>query len=58
MADMYGAVRSNIFKVKDPDAFIQWFEENVRFGDDIQIWKEDDQAVSFGGYEMYPSAWP
>lgn len=58
MADMYGAVRSNVFKVKDGKAFRIWFESNVKFGDDIEIWVDEDNSVSFGGYEQYPSAWP
>lgn len=58
MADMYGAVRSNWFKVKDVDAFTEWFVAHVRFGEEIQLWAEDDNMMAFGGYEMYPSAYP
>ncbi|MBA4282129.1 hypothetical protein, partial [Ralstonia sp.] len=58
MADMYGAVRSNWFKVKDFDAFQEWFDARVKFGDEIELWKGEDGTVAFGGYEQYPSAWP
>lgn len=57
MADMHGAVRSSYFKVKDVDAFKRWFAEHVQFGDNIDVWDNDD-GVAFGSYEMYPSAWP
>ena len=57
MADMYGAIRSNWFKVKDAEAFKAWFEENCHFGYEIELWCEDGRAA-FGGYEQYPSAWP
>lgn len=57
MADMYGAIRSNWFSVKDPDAFRDWFEETCHFGYDVELWIEDGRAA-FGGYEQYPSAWP
>lgn len=57
MADMYGAVRSNWFAVKDPDSFAQWFEKNCYFGDAIELWIEGEKAA-FGGYEQYPNAWP
>lgn len=58
MADMYGAVRSNEFKVKDPKAFRKWFDENVIFGSGIQTWLEGENTMSFGGYEQYPNAYP
>lgn len=58
MADMYGAVRSNEFRVKDVVAFRAWFDGNVRFGHEIQTWFEDGGLCAFGGYEMYPSAYP
>jgi len=57
MADMYGAVRSNEFRVKDAQAFQDWFNENVLFGCEIQVWVHGD-TVSFGGYEQYPNAYP
>jgi hypothetical protein len=63
MADMYGAVRSNWFKVKDIEAFKTWFKSSVRFGDDIEVWTEQqregaDVVVGFGGVEQYPNAYP
>lgn len=58
MADMYGAVRSNQFRVRNTEAFKQWFEENVLFGNDIQVWEHDEGTMLFGGYEQYPNAWP
>ena len=56
MSDMYGAVRSNVFMVRDPAAFRDWFAQ-YRFGDDIELWQEGE-AFAFGGYEQYPSAHP
>lgn len=74
MADMHGAVRSNYFKVKDPEAFKAWFDQSVRFGDNIQLFiepelifdnsnfsaepTEGDIRCTLAGYEMYPSAFP
>lgn len=57
MADMYGAVRSNEFKVKDVEAFKTWFF-TYSFGDEIMVWVEDSNTVSFGGDEQYPNAYP
>lgn len=57
MADMYGAVRSNEFGVKSVDAFLKWFQECVRFENEIQTWTNGDK-VAFGGYEQYPNAYP
>lgn len=62
MSDMYGALRSNEFKVKNVEAFIKWFDD-VIFGDEIEFWvdnKNDDGSgtVSFGGHEQYPTAYP
>jgi len=58
MADMYGAVCSNVFTVKDVEKFKEWFEA-YRFGDDIEPFiREKERHVSFGGYEQYPSAYP
>lgn len=57
MADMYGAVRSNEFKVKDVEAFKTWFDE-YSFGDEIEVWDEGENTVCFGGEEQYPSAYP
>lgn len=62
MADMYGAVRSNEFRVKNVEAFRTWFDK-YNFGNEIVFWVDklnDDGSgtVSFGGEEAYPSAHP
>lgn len=57
MADMYGAVRSNWFAVKDAEAFEAWFKAECCFGFDVELWSDDGQ-YAFGGCEQYPSAWP
>ena len=59
MADMYGAVRSNIFKVKDVEKFKAWFA-TYHFGYEIELWVDDEEerTIGFGGYEQYPSAYP
>lgn len=66
MADMYGALRSNEFKVKDVPAFKEWFR-GYRFGDEIGVWPNengfggsDDHSgtIIFGGEEQYPNAYP
>jgi hypothetical protein len=58
MADMYGAVRSNDFTVKDVEKFKAWFE-TYHFGYEIELFiSEQERCVSFGGYEQYPSAYP
>ncbi|HTU23414.1 MAG TPA: hypothetical protein VMG10_35590, partial [Gemmataceae bacterium] len=58
MADMYGAVRSNVFTVKDVAKFKEWFA-GYRFGAEIELFlNEAERHVSFGGYEQYPSAYP
>ena len=59
MADMYGAVRSNVFKVKDVEKFKAWFH-SYHFGDEIELWvdSQKERHVSFGSYESYPSAHP
>jgi hypothetical protein len=58
MADMYGAVSSNWFVVKDVEAFKSWFEKYY-FGEDIELFvHEETQEISFAGYEQYPSAYP
>jgi len=59
MADMYGAVRSNIFKVKDVDKFKAWFE-GYHFGYEVELWvaNQEERTFGFGGYEQYPSAHP
>lgn len=59
MADMYGAVRSDWFCVKDPDKFRLFFDK-YKFGSEIEIWqnKEDPSCFAFGGEEQYPSAFP
>jgi hypothetical protein len=74
MADMYGALCSNHFKVKDPDAFKKWFDESVRFGDDTQLYIAPELlfdandvtaepilgpvCCTLKGHEMYPNAYP
>ena len=58
MADMYGIVRSNDFKVKDPAKFRAWFEESCVFGTEIELWEDEGNIFSFGGDEQYPSAYP
>jgi len=58
MADMYGAVRSNVFKVKDAEKFRAWFAESCVFGDEIELWEDEANLFAFGGYEAYPSAYP
>lgn len=67
MADMYGALRSNGFKVKNVAAFKAWFF-TYSFGDEIKVWADtkdsmggpDDYSgiMSFGGEEQYPNAFP
>ena len=63
MADMYGAIKSNEFKVKDADYFEQWFLANVSFGNDITIYREVDKegitSFMFGNPDAYyPNAYP
>lgn len=58
MADMYGAVKSNTFRVKNLAKFKKWFDENASFGGEIETWFDSKDNCSFGGYEQYPSAWP
>lgn len=58
MSDMYGAVRSNEFKVLDAEAFKKWFSANVSFGSEIEVWEHSTNVMCFGGYEQYPSAYP
>lgn len=62
MADMYGVVLANGFRVKNVAAFKEWFK-GYYFGDEIEVWvccEEPDGSgtVSFGGDEQYPSAYP
>ncbi len=58
MADMYGAMCSNTFTVRDVTQFKAWFA-NYYFGDDIELFiNEKERHVCFGGYEQYPSAYP
>jgi hypothetical protein len=58
MADMYGAVCSNGFTVKDVVKFKAWIE-TYHFGYEIELFiSEQVRNVSFGGYEQYPSACP
>lgn len=67
MADMYGALRSNEFRVKNVTDFKAWFF-TYSFGEEIKVWVDtkdsmdgpDDYSgkVSFGGEEQYPNAYP
>jgi hypothetical protein len=58
MADMYGAVCSNVFQVKNVEKFKEWFAQ-YHFGQNIELFMSNkEQHVSFGGYEQYPSAYP
>ena len=58
MADMYGAIRSNTFTVKDTEKFRAWFEA-YHFGDEVELFiREEERHVSFGSYEQYPTAHP
>lgn len=58
MADMYGAVSSNCFIVKDAAAFKAWFD-GYFFGDDIELFvREETREISFAGHEQYPSSYP
>ena len=58
MADMYGAISSNTFTVKDVEKFKAWFE-GYHFGDEVELFiREEERYVSFGSYEQYPSAHP
>lgn len=58
MADMYGAISSNTFTVKDVEKFKAWFE-SYHFGDEVELFVRDEERhVSFGSYEQYPSAHP
>ena len=58
MSDMYGAVLSNTFTVRDVAAFRAWFAE-YHFGDDVELFVDDNKRqVAFGGELQYPSAHP
>jgi len=58
MADMYGALCSNTFTVKDIEKFKAWFAAYY-FGSDIELFiREEGRHVSFGSYEQYPCAHP
>ena len=57
MADMYGTVCSNQFKVKDVQKFKAWFSQYY-FGEDVQLYVDTDNSASLGGHEQYPSAYP
>ena len=62
MSDMYGAVCSNEFKVKNFVAFRDWFDEYI-FGDETELWvikagEGADATVAFGSEEQYPTAYP
>lgn len=61
MADMYGTVLSNDFKVKDVVAFKEWFKKYY-FGDDTTIFEhvepDGSGTISFGSDEQYPCGYP
>lgn len=59
MADMYGAVSSNAFTVKDVEAFKAWFD-GYHFGHDVTlcVHHEELREVHFSGHEQYPSSYP
>ena len=61
MADMYGTVLSNDFKVKNIAAFKEWFKK-YHFGEEIEIFEHAEPdgsgTISFGSGEQYPSAYP
>ncbi len=61
MADMYGSVLSNEFKVKDVAAFKEWFKKYY-FGEEVEIFEhvepDGSGTISFGSGEQYPSAYP
>ncbi len=61
MADMYGTVLSNDFKVRDVAAFKEWFKKYT-FGEESEIWDKVEPdgsgTISFGSGEQYPQAYP
>ena len=59
MADMYGAICSNSFIVKDVAAFETWFD-GYYFGDEVTVSVIDKESreLCFAGYAQYPSAYP
>ena len=58
MADMYGALCSNTFTVKDIEKFKTWFA-GYYFGSEVELFiREGEHHVSFGSYEQYPCAHP
>ena len=61
MADMYGTILSNEFKVKNVAAFKEWFKKYY-FGEDITIFDhvepDGSGTISYGSDEQYPYAYP
>lgn len=57
MSMTQSVIRSNSFKVKDIDAFKEWFNNNVYYGHNIKIWLDDGSLV-FGGYTEYIGTTP
>lgn len=61
MADMYGTILSNEFKVKNVAAFKEWFKKYY-FGDEIEIFEHVESngsgTISYGSDEQYPCAYP
>jgi hypothetical protein len=53
-----GVIRSNPFKVKDVEAFTEWFRQ-YHFGYGVTVQTEaETRRVCFGGNESEPSAYP
>src|SRR5437016_4486460 len=57
MADMYGTLASNWFRVKDVTAFKAWLEKECSFSCDIEFAQDDGKLLIHGG-GMYPRALP
>jgi hypothetical protein len=60
---MYGAIRSNDFRVRNPAEFRRWFEENVTFGQGVELWSDvprigASDVFCFGADAQYPMAHP
>lgn len=57
MADMYGSIVSNAFRVKDSAAFRQWFN-GYYFGEGITLHIDNDHYAYFAADQQYPCAYP
>lgn len=55
MADWYGTARSNYFRVKDPDAFLQWAERH-----ELGVFKSEERAELFAIHagDTDKGSWP